>query len=75
MLRNFFFPTNFKRHSSSSQSKCYQISNSQLVLEKDSLTSLKLKQSTPDEEQYGYDIANWIEGDSMEPLYKSEKSH
>ena len=25
----------------------------------------------PDEEQYGYDIAAWIEGDSMEPVYKS----
>ncbi|HEM5083716.1 TPA: helix-turn-helix domain-containing protein [Streptococcus suis] len=24
-----------------------------------------------DEEQYGYDIAAWIEGDSMEPVYKS----
>ncbi|HEM5243343.1 TPA: helix-turn-helix domain-containing protein, partial [Streptococcus suis] len=24
-----------------------------------------------DEEQYGYDIAAWIEGDSMEPIYKS----
>ncbi|MCK3917715.1 helix-turn-helix transcriptional regulator [Streptococcus suis] len=24
-----------------------------------------------DEEQYGYDIASWIEGDSMEPVYKS----
>ncbi|HFI0121150.1 TPA: XRE family transcriptional regulator [Streptococcus suis] len=24
-----------------------------------------------DEEQYGYDIAAWIEGDSMEPAYKS----
>ena len=24
-----------------------------------------------DEEQYGYDIATWIEGDSMEPIYKS----
>lgn len=24
-----------------------------------------------DEEQYGYDIATWIEGDSMEPVYKS----
>ncbi|HEM5209766.1 TPA: helix-turn-helix domain-containing protein [Streptococcus suis] len=23
------------------------------------------------EEQYGYDIAAWIEGDSMEPIYKS----
>ena len=23
------------------------------------------------EEQYGYDIAAWIEGDSMEPVYKS----
>ncbi|HEM2749615.1 TPA: helix-turn-helix domain-containing protein [Streptococcus suis] len=23
------------------------------------------------EEQYGYDIATWIEGDSMEPIYKS----
>lgn len=23
-----------------------------------------------DEEQYGYDIAAWIEGDSMEPVYK-----
>lgn len=23
------------------------------------------------EEQYGYDIATWIEGDSMEPVYKS----
>ncbi|MEI4339672.1 XRE family transcriptional regulator [Streptococcus suis] len=24
-----------------------------------------------DEEQYGYDFAAWIEGDSMEPVYKS----
>ncbi|NQL62526.1 helix-turn-helix transcriptional regulator [Streptococcus suis] len=24
-----------------------------------------------DEEQYGYDIAAWIEGDSMEPVYRS----
>ncbi|CCI63038.1 HTH-type transcriptional regulator rdgA [Streptococcus dysgalactiae subsp. equisimilis AC-2713] len=24
-----------------------------------------------DEEQYGYDIAAWIDGDSMEPVYKS----
>lgn len=24
-----------------------------------------------DEEQYGYDIAAWIEGDSMEPVYKN----
>lgn len=24
-----------------------------------------------DEEQYGYDIAAWIEGDSMDPVYKS----
>ena len=24
-----------------------------------------------DEEQYGYDIAAWIEGDSMKPVYKS----
>ncbi|MGV3303958.1 XRE family transcriptional regulator [Streptococcus suis] len=24
-----------------------------------------------DEEQYGYDIAAWIEGDSMKPIYKS----
>ena len=24
-----------------------------------------------DEERYGYDIAAWIEGDSMEPVYKS----
>ncbi|HEL1818099.1 TPA: helix-turn-helix transcriptional regulator [Streptococcus suis] len=24
-----------------------------------------------DEEQYGYDIAAWIEGDSMEPVFKS----
>ena len=39
------------------------------VLEKLSLTNTRQRTVYAEEEQYGYDIAAWIKGNSMEPIY------